>query len=90
MATLTYITNVSLDGYIEDAHGSINWGPPDDDVFATCTTLLRSVGTFLYGRRLYETMAPWETDRRSPSGQTSPPTSPAPGGRPTRSSTPPR
>jgi len=62
MATLIYVTNVSLDGCIEDAHGALDWAPPDDDVFAATTTLLRSVGTFLYGRRLYETMAGWETN----------------------------
>src|SRR3954453_21068725 len=62
MATLIYVTNVSLDGYIEDAHGAFDWAPPDDDVFASTIVLLRSVGTFLYGRRLYEKMAVWETD----------------------------
>jgi dihydrofolate reductase len=62
MAPLIYLTNVSLDGYIEDAHGALDWAPPDDDVFAAQTDLLRSVGAFLYGRRLYETMAVWETD----------------------------
>ncbi len=62
MAPLIYATNVSLDGYIEDARGAFDWAPPDDDVFAATTALLRSVGTFLYGRRLYETMAVWETD----------------------------
>jgi dihydrofolate reductase len=62
MAKLIYVTNVSLDGYIEDEHGAIDMGPPDDDLYASYTDLLRSVGTFLYGRRLYETMAVWETD----------------------------
>jgi dihydrofolate reductase len=62
MANLIYVTNVSLDGCIEDAHGAFDWAPRDDDVFAAATTLLSSVGTFLYGRRLYETMAVWETD----------------------------
>jgi dihydrofolate reductase len=62
MGTLIYATNVSLDGCIEDAHGALDWAPPDDAVFASATTLLRSVGTFLYGRRLYESMAVWETD----------------------------
>jgi dihydrofolate reductase len=62
MAKLTYITNVSLDGYIEDEHGSFDWTGPDDEVFALITDLVRSVGTYLYGRRLYETMAVWETD----------------------------
>ena len=63
MAKLIYLTNLSLDGYIEDEHGAFDWGPPDDDLLAAYTALLRSVGTFLYGRRLYEMMAVWETDR---------------------------
>ena len=62
MAKLIYVTNVSLDGYIEDEHGAFDLFAPDDDVFASTTDLLRSVGTFLYGRRLYETMAVWETN----------------------------
>jgi len=61
MAELTYITNMSLDGFIEDRHGAFDFGPMDDDLFATYTGLLRTVGTFLYGRRLYEAMAGWET-----------------------------
>jgi dihydrofolate reductase len=62
MAKLIYISNVSVDGYIEDEHGSFDWTEPDDAVFAFITDLVRSVGTYLYGRRLYETMAVWETD----------------------------
>jgi dihydrofolate reductase len=62
VAKLTYITNVSLDGYIEDSQGSFNWTEPDDEVFVFITELVRSTGTYLYGRRLYETMAVWETD----------------------------
>ena len=62
MAKLIYATNVSLDGYIEDERGAIDMGPLDDDLFASYTDLLRPVGTFLYGRRLYESMAVWETD----------------------------
>ncbi len=62
MAKLTYINNMSLDGYIEDRHGAFDFGPVDDDLFVTYTDLLRTVGTFLYGRRLYETMAVWETE----------------------------
>jgi dihydrofolate reductase len=61
-AKLIYITNVSLDGFIEDSEGNFNWTEPADDVFAFITDLVRSVGTFLYGRRLYETMAVWETE----------------------------
>ncbi len=62
MAELIYATNVSLDGYIEDEGGAFDFGPLDDDMFASYTDLLRSVGTFLYGRRLYEAMAVWETN----------------------------
>src|SRR4030095_2314663 len=62
MAKLIYITNVSLDGYIEDWHGNLDWTDPAGDVFAFIPDLVRSVGTYLYGRRLYETMAVWETD----------------------------
>ena len=62
MAKLIYVTNVSLDGYIEDAHGSFDWTVPDDEFFAFITDLVRPIGTYLYGRRLYEMMAVWETD----------------------------
>jgi len=62
VAKLVYLTNTSLDGYIEDEHGAFDLYQPDDDVFAATTTLLRSFGTFLYGRRLYQTMAVWETN----------------------------
>ncbi|AVT37034.1 dihydrofolate reductase family protein [Plantactinospora sp. BB1] len=62
MGKLIYVTNVSLDGYIEDERGVFAWFPLDEEVFAFTTDLLRSVGTFLYGRRLYEAMAVWETD----------------------------
>lgn len=61
VAKLTYINNMSLDGYIEDRHGAFDFGPMHDDLFTAYTYLLRSVGTFLYGRRLYESMASWET-----------------------------
>ena len=62
MAKLIYIANVSVDGYIEDAHGNFDWTEPDHEVFAFITDLVRPVGTYLYGRRMYETMAVWETD----------------------------
>ena len=62
MAKLIYVTNMSVDGFIEDEHGEFNLYEPDDEVFAAATELIGSVGTFLYGRRLYETMAVWETD----------------------------
>jgi dihydrofolate reductase len=62
MAKVIYVANVSLDGFIEDEHGSFEWTEPSDDGFAFITDLVRPVGTYLYGRRLYETMAVWETD----------------------------
>jgi dihydrofolate reductase len=61
-AKLIYLTNVSLDGYIEDEHGSLDWTTPDEGLFAFFADLIRPVGTYLYGRRLYEAMALWETD----------------------------
>jgi dihydrofolate reductase len=62
MTKLIYVTNVTLDGYIEDERGAFDLFPVDAEVFRSTTNLLLSVGTFLYGRRLYETMAVWETD----------------------------
>jgi dihydrofolate reductase len=62
MAELIYASNMSLDGCTEDERGAFDWAPPDDDVFAFITKLMRSAGTYLYGRRMYETLAVWETD----------------------------
>jgi dihydrofolate reductase len=62
MATLSYATNVSLDGIIEDERGSFDFSEPSDEVFVFITDLLRSISTHLYGRRLYESMAVWETE----------------------------
>lgn len=62
MAKLIYGSNMSLDGWTEDARGGFDWAPPDDDVFVFITELMRSAGTYLYGRRMYETLAVWETD----------------------------
>ena len=62
MAKLVYASNMSLDGWTEDERGALDWAPPDDDVFVFITHLMASAGTYLYGRRMYETMAVWETD----------------------------
>lgn len=62
MAKLVFGLNMSLDGWTEDAHGALDWGAPDDEVFAAITELMRSAGTYLLGRRMYETLAVWETD----------------------------
>src|SRR3954447_4128595 len=62
MVKLIYVANVSLDDYIEDAHGRFDWTEPSDEVFSFITDLVRPMGTYVYGRRLYETMAVWELD----------------------------
>ncbi len=59
---LTTINNVSVDGYTEDEHGRFDFTEPDDEVFVFITDLIRPMGTHLLGRRMYETMAVWETD----------------------------
>lgn len=62
MAKLIYSTIASLDGYIEDADGKFDWAVPDDEVHRFVNELQRPVGTYLYGRRMYEVMVVWETD----------------------------
>lgn len=62
MTKLIYVANMSLDGYIEDAQGGLEWAAPADEVFTFITDLVRPVSGYLYGRRMYETMAVWETD----------------------------
>lgn len=62
MGSLIYASNMSLEGFTEDERGAFDWAPPDDEVFAFITDLMRSAGTYLYGRRMYELMAVWETD----------------------------
>jgi dihydrofolate reductase len=59
MSKLIYIANTSLDGYIEDGAGAFDWVNPEQ-VFEFITELLRPIETYLYGRRLYETMAYWD------------------------------
>ena len=61
MAQLIYAVITSLDGYIEDPDGIFDWAEPDQDAHAFVNDLERSVGTYLYGRRMYETMVYWET-----------------------------
>jgi dihydrofolate reductase len=61
MARLIYSAIASADGYVEDASGSFDWAQPDEEVFRFVNDLERSVGTYLYGRRMYETMVFWES-----------------------------
>jgi len=62
MGKLTYAANVSLDGFLEDETGSFDWSVPDEEVHAFWNEHERHIGTSLYGRRMYETMAVWESD----------------------------
>lgn len=62
MANLIYPAIMSLDGYIEDRDGKFDWAVPDEELHAFINGHERPVGTYLYGRRMYETMAGWETD----------------------------
>jgi dihydrofolate reductase len=60
MAKLIYAAITSLDGYIEDEGGKFDWAVPDPEVHAFVNDLERAIGTYLYGRRMYETMAVWQ------------------------------
>jgi dihydrofolate reductase len=62
MAKLIYSAIVSLDGYIADEDGNFDWAAPDEEVHTFINDLERPVGTYLYGRRIYDVMAVWETD----------------------------
>jgi dihydrofolate reductase len=60
MAKLIYLALTSLDGFVEDGDGKFDWAAPDEEVHAFVNDLARPIGTYLYGRRMYETMAFWE------------------------------
>jgi dihydrofolate reductase len=66
MAKLIYSAITSLDGYVEDGQGRFDWAAPDDEVHAFINDLERPIGTYLYGRRMYETMVFWETVSTGP------------------------
>ncbi|MFJ6069564.1 dihydrofolate reductase family protein [Streptomyces sp. NPDC093065] len=61
MRRVTYSMNTSLDGFIVDPDGAIDWSDPDEEVFGHFTDELRQTGVHLLGRCLYETMLYWET-----------------------------
>jgi dihydrofolate reductase len=61
VARLIYSAIASLDGYVEDPQGGFEWAAPDAEVHAFINDLERPIGTYLYGRRMYETMVYWET-----------------------------
>ena len=67
MAKLIYSAITSLDGYVADEDGNFDWAAPDDELHAAVNELERPIRTYLYGRRMYETMVFWETaDEPSP------------------------
>jgi hypothetical protein len=86
MAKLTYLAITSLDGYVADENGKFDWGEPDEEVHTFVNDLARPVGTYLYGRRMYEVLVAWETITLTTS-RTSSATSPRSGAPPTRSCT---
>jgi dihydrofolate reductase len=66
MGKLIYSAIASLDGYVEDRHGNFDWAAPDEEVHTFVNEMERPVGTYLYGRRMYETMRYWETAHTLP------------------------
>lgn len=81
MARLVYASNMSFDGCTEDERGAFHWSPPDDEVFLFINGLMPSARTYLYGRRMYGTMAVWETDSSLAGSRNSRPTTRARGRR---------
>ena len=61
MAKLIYSAICSLDGYVADAEGNFDWSMPDEEVHRFVNDLERPIGTYLFGRRMYEVMRYWET-----------------------------
>ena len=61
MAKLIYSAIMSLDGYIADENGNFDWAEPDEEVHAFVNNLERPIGTYLYGRRMYDVMVAWES-----------------------------
>jgi hypothetical protein len=66
MARLIYSAIASADGYVEDAAGRFDWAAPDEELHCFVNDLERPVGTYLYGRRMYQTMLYWESARTVP------------------------
>jgi len=61
MAKLIYVTPTSLNGYIADETGDFDWAAPDEEGHAFINDIVRPIGTYLYGRKMYQAMAVWET-----------------------------
>src|SRR3954471_4325179 len=61
MPKLIYSSIASLDGYVADQEGNFDWAAPDEEVHAFVNDLERSIGTHLFGRRMYDVLVAWET-----------------------------
>jgi dihydrofolate reductase len=66
MSQLIYFAVTSLDGYVEDQEGHIDWSAPEEELFSFITDLERPISTYLYGRGMYEAMLYWETAQPTP------------------------
>lgn len=66
MGKVIYIANISLDGYVADRAGNFDFTVPTPEVFSTILELVRGAGTHVYGRKMYQVMAPWETAHLTP------------------------
>lgn len=66
MAKLIYSAITSLDGYVADKHDKFDWAVPDKEVFTEVNDIVRPIGTYFYGRRMYEVMVGWETAHTRP------------------------
>jgi dihydrofolate reductase len=75
---LVYSMNVSVDGFIADREGAFGWTVPDEEQFRFHTAQVRELGGYLLGRRLYETMLPWETDPSMRDNELGDPRAPVP------------
>jgi dihydrofolate reductase len=88
MGKLIYSMLTSLDGYTDDEHSRFGWGAlEDEEVHSYINALASSLGTYLYGRRMYETMVYWGPRTRSPTNRSSCSTGRGSGRRPRRSFT---
>jgi dihydrofolate reductase len=87
VAELIYSAITSLDGYVADEEGNFDWAAPDDEVHAFVNDLERPIGTYLYGRRMYEVMRYWETAHTVADQSSTVRDTRSSGGRPTRSCT---
>jgi len=66
LAKLIYSAITSVDGYVSDSRGNFDWAAPDEEVHRFVNAQERPIGTYLYGRRMYETMVFWETAMDAP------------------------